>query len=155
MDVISSGLRPVPINRWTVPLYCSCCIVITPAPLTLSPSVEPKVSMKYKYYEHLFMFVKWNENVNDLSLCCHYLHSYMSYVSLFIFIYQDDEGTPFMTIIRKSLYLKGDNISKDEGPYPLTIVLLCSWCITFENKDQQVPKMICASCWVFVLCIQY
>jgi hypothetical protein len=66
----------------------------------------------------------------------------MSYVSLFIFIYRDDEGTPFMTFIRKSLYLKGDNVSKDEGPYPLTIVLLCSWCIAFENKDQQVV------CWL-------
>jgi hypothetical protein len=33
-------------ERWTVPR------------LTLSPSVESKVSMKSKYYEHLFMFIK-------------------------------------------------------------------------------------------------
>jgi hypothetical protein len=47
----------------------------------------------------------------------------MFYVSLFVFIYRDDEGTPFMTFVRKSLYPKGDNVSKDKGPYPLTIVL--------------------------------
>jgi hypothetical protein len=29
MDVISSELRPVPINRSTVPLYCSRWIVIS------------------------------------------------------------------------------------------------------------------------------
>ena len=60
----------------------------------------------------------------------------MFYVSLFVFIYRDDEGMPFITFVRESLYPKGDNVSKDEGPYPLTLVLLCSWCIAFENKDQ-------------------
>jgi hypothetical protein len=33
-------------------------MVIAPASLIFSPSVEPKVSMKYKCYEHLFMFMK-------------------------------------------------------------------------------------------------
>jgi hypothetical protein len=142
MDVISSGLCPVPIKRWTVPMYCSCYIVIAPASLTFSPSVEPKVSMKYKYYEHLFMFRKWNENVNNLFLNGYYLHSYMFYVPSFIFIYKDDEeGMSFITFVRRSLYPKGDNVSKDEGPYPLTIVLLCSWCIAFENKDQHHLKL--------------
>jgi hypothetical protein len=60
----------------------------------------------------------------------------MFYVFLYVFIYRDDEGTPFMTFIQKSLYTKGNNVLKDEGSYPLTIVLLCSWCIAFENKDQ-------------------
>jgi hypothetical protein len=54
-----------------------------------------------------------------------------------MFIYRDGEGTPFMTFVRESLCLKGDNVSKDEGPYPLTIVLLCYWCIAFKSKDQQ------------------
>jgi hypothetical protein len=58
------------------------------------------------------------------------------FLYLFIFIYRDDEGTPFMTFVQKSLYPKGNNVSKDEGPYPLTIVLSCSWCIALENKDQ-------------------
>jgi hypothetical protein len=57
---------------------------------------------------------------------------------LYVFIYRDDEGKPFITFVQKSLYPKGNNVSKDEGPYPLTIVLLCSWCIAFENKDQQL-----------------
>jgi hypothetical protein len=61
----------------------------------------------------------------------------MLYVSSVIFIYKDDEeGTSFISFVRRSLYPKGDNVSKDEGPYPLTIVLLCSLCIAFENKDQ-------------------
>jgi hypothetical protein len=41
---------------------------------------------------------------------------YVSYVSSFINIYCDDEGTSFMTFVQKSLYPKGDNASKDEGP---------------------------------------
>jgi hypothetical protein len=93
--------------------------------------------MKYKYYEHLFMFMKLNENVNNLFLYGYYLYSCMVYASSFIFIYKDDEeGASFITFVRRSLYPKEDNVSKDEGPYPLTIVLLCSWCIAFENKDQ-------------------
>jgi hypothetical protein len=72
--------------------------------------------MQHKYYENLFMFIKLNGNVNNLFLCCHYLHSYMFYVSLFVFIYRDDDGMPFTTFVQKALYLKGDNVSKDEGP---------------------------------------
>jgi hypothetical protein len=64
------------------------------------------------------------------------------FLYLFIFIYRDDECTPFLTFVRKSLYPKGNNVSKDEGPYPLTIVLLCSWCIAFESKDQQYVSTI-------------
>jgi hypothetical protein len=40
--------------------------------------------------------------------------------------YRDGEGTPFMAFVQELLYPMGDNGSKDEGPYPLTIVLLCS-----------------------------
>jgi hypothetical protein len=42
--------------------------------------------------------------------------SYISYVSSFINIYCDDECTSFMTFVRRSLYPKGYNASKDEGP---------------------------------------
>jgi hypothetical protein len=67
----------------------------------------------------------------------------MFYASLFICIHlRDDEGMPFMTFVQKSLYPKGYNVSKDEGPYPLTMVLPCSWCIAFESKDQQSPLRI-------------
>jgi hypothetical protein len=49
-------------------------------------------------------------------------------IFLFVFIYhvlymfhlsfsynRDDEGTSFMTFVRRSLYPKGNNASKDEG----------------------------------------
>jgi hypothetical protein len=42
--------------------------------------------------------------------------SYVSYVSSFINIYCGDEGTSFLNFVRSSLYPKGDNASKDEGP---------------------------------------
>jgi hypothetical protein len=49
---------------------------------------------------------------------CHmviHVVSHISYASSFINIYYDDEGTSFMTFIRRSLCLMGDNASKDEG----------------------------------------
>jgi hypothetical protein len=41
--------------------------------------------------------------------------SYISYASSFINIYRDDEGMSFMTFVRRLLYSKGNNASKDEG----------------------------------------
>jgi hypothetical protein len=41
--------------------------------------------------------------------------SHVSYALSFIIAYHDDEGTSFMTFIRRSLYPKGNNASKDEG----------------------------------------
>jgi hypothetical protein len=40
---------------------------------------------------------------------------HISYALSFINIYRDDEGTPFMTFVRRSLYPKRNNASKDEG----------------------------------------
>jgi hypothetical protein len=40
---------------------------------------------------------------------------HVSYASSFIITYHDDEGTPFMTFVRRLLYPKGNNASKDEG----------------------------------------
>jgi hypothetical protein len=52
---------------------------------------------------------------------------YVSYASSFINVYCDDEGSSFMTFVRRSLYPKGNNVSKDEGFYCLTFsVLPCS-----------------------------
>jgi hypothetical protein len=43
---------------------------------------------------------------------------------------------PFITFVRKSLYPKGNNASKDEGLYRLTFsVLPCSEAEAFENKS--------------------
>ena len=53
--------------------------------------------------------------------------SHVSYASSFINVYCDDEGSSFMTFVRRSLYPKGNNASKDEGLYRLTFsVLPCS-----------------------------
>ena len=41
--------------------------------------------------------------------------SHVSYASFFINVYGDHEGTFFMTFVRRSLYPKGNNASKDEG----------------------------------------
>ena len=38
------------------------------------------------------------------------------HVSIYIFANWNDEGTPFLTFVWRSLYPKGDNASKDEGP---------------------------------------
>jgi hypothetical protein len=40
---------------------------------------------------------------------------YVSYALFFINLYRDDEGTSFMTFVRRSLCPKGNNASKDEG----------------------------------------
>jgi hypothetical protein len=69
----------------------------------------------------------------------------ISYVSIYILAYWDDEGMSFMTFVWRSLYPKVDNASKDEGLWSLTIVLPCSWCITFENKDQHLLIVIFTS----------
>jgi hypothetical protein len=41
--------------------------------------------------------------------------SYVSYASSFVNICCGDEGKSLMTFVSGSLYLKGDNASKDEG----------------------------------------
>jgi len=52
---------------------------------------------------------------------------YVSYASSFINVYCEDEGSSFMTFVRRSLYPKGNNASKDERLYRLTFsVLPCS-----------------------------
>jgi hypothetical protein len=40
---------------------------------------------------------------------------HVSYASSVINVYCDDEGTSLMTSVRRSLYPKGNNASKDEG----------------------------------------
>jgi hypothetical protein len=39
----------------------------------------------------------------------------MFHMSLFILTYRNDEGMSFMTFVKRSLYPKGDNASKDKG----------------------------------------
>jgi hypothetical protein len=50
-------------------------------------------------------------------LCYMIIHVifHVSYALSFINIYRDDEGTSFITFVRRSLYPKGNNASNDEG----------------------------------------
>jgi hypothetical protein len=41
--------------------------------------------------------------------------SHVSYASSFINMYCDEEGMSFITFVRRSLYPKANNASKDEG----------------------------------------
>jgi hypothetical protein len=58
----------------------------------------------------------------------------------------NDEDLFFMTFVQDSLYPKGDNASKDEGPERLTILLPCF--MVHRNKktiDQHAMFIGCAS----------
>jgi hypothetical protein len=56
-----------------------------------------------------------------------YVVLHILYDSFSAIICCDYEGTSFITFVRKSLYPKGNNASKDEGLYRLTFsVLPCS-----------------------------
>jgi hypothetical protein len=46
---------------------------------------------------------------------------YISYASSFINTCCDDEGMSFITFVRRSLYSKGNNASKDEEPLTINI----------------------------------
>ena len=53
-----------------------------------------------------------------------YIIFYVVYDSFFIIICCVDEGVSFITFVRKSLYPKGNNASKDEGLYNILYVAL-------------------------------
>jgi hypothetical protein len=44
-----------------------------------------------------------------------YVASYILYTFTYINIYRINEGISFITFVRRSLYPKGNNASKDEG----------------------------------------
>jgi hypothetical protein len=50
-----------------------------------------------------------------------YVVFYISYASSFINTCCDDQGMSFMTFVRRSLYPKGNNASKEEGPLTIDI----------------------------------
>jgi hypothetical protein len=53
--------------------------------------------------------------MDDIIMCLFVFIFHVLYVSSFIFYNCDDEGTSFMTFVRRSLYPKGNNASKGEG----------------------------------------
>jgi hypothetical protein len=114
INVILSGLRPTPINGWTVTPYCSRYTVIALASL---PHFHLPTSQRYQWNINIMNIYSclWNENIKSLLIYHHYLHSFVFNVPSSIFIYRVDEGMSFMTFVWRSLYPKGNNVSKDEG----------------------------------------
>jgi hypothetical protein len=113
MDVISHGLHPVPINRWTVLPYYSRWLVSARA-----SRLYFYLPSSRRYICNLISFLFFHDNKIEMSWeCCIIVHviSYIPYDSPFINIYCNHEGMSFMTFVWRSLYPKGNNALKDEG----------------------------------------
>jgi hypothetical protein len=113
MNVISHRLRPVPINRWTSPPYCSGWLVLAHASRLYFYLLSSR-----RYICNSILFLFFHDNIMRMNWQCYiivHVISYISYASPFINIYRDHEGMSFMTFVWGSLYPKGNNASKDEG----------------------------------------
>jgi hypothetical protein len=74
--------------------------------------------------------------------------SRISYASSFINICCNDEGTSFITFIRRSLYPKGNNASKDcKENGPRAIWLIEFWCL----MNNTIRELISFLVFVFVV----
>jgi hypothetical protein len=70
-----------------------------------------------RYICNLISFLFFHDNRIEMSLQLYiivHVISYVSYISSFINVYCDDEGMSSMTFVRRSLYPKGSNASRDE-----------------------------------------
>ena len=135
MNVISHKLCPVPINRWTVPPYYSRWLVLTRA---LHLYFCLLSSRRYKCNSILFLFIHVYI-IRTYKWCYMIIHviSHVSYASSFINVNCDDEGMSFMTFVWRSLYPKGNNVSKDEGPLTANI---CVALFLIHSIWEQVPN---------------
>jgi hypothetical protein len=84
MNVILSGFRPVPINRWTLTPYCSCWIVIS-----LASFLHPHLLANRRYQCNVNIIdvrsYLWNKKINRLLI---HNHDYLySFVFLYFLIY--------------------------------------------------------------------
>jgi hypothetical protein len=100
MHVNLHRLRPVPINRWTVPPYCSRWLVFARASRLYFHLLSDR---RYKCNHVLFLFIH-DYIIRDILRCCIIIHviSYVSYASPFIDICCNDEGMSFITFVRRS-----------------------------------------------------
>jgi hypothetical protein len=75
-------------------------------------------SRRYNAIQILLMIVydyKINKCMNSRVIQNDYSYSLcVQYVFVYISVYRNDEGMPFVTFVRRSLYPEGDNVSKDE-----------------------------------------
>jgi hypothetical protein len=102
MNVNLHRLRPVPINRWTIPPYCSRWLVLACASRLYFCLLS---SRRYKCNPVLFLFIH-DYIIKDILWCHMIIHvvSHVSYASSFIDICCDYEGKSFITFVRRSLY---------------------------------------------------
>jgi hypothetical protein len=113
MTVISHKLCPMPINRWIVPPYCSHWPVFARALLLYFYLLSSR-----RYFCNSISFLFFHDSKVGMSWWCYiivHVISYISYVCPFINICCDNEGMSFMNFVWRSLYPKGNNVSKDEG----------------------------------------
>jgi hypothetical protein len=102
MNVNLHMLRPVPINRWTVPPYCSRWLVLARASRLYFHLLSGR---RYKCNLMLFLFIH-DYIIKDI-LWCHiiiYVISHVLWTSSFIDICCDYEGMSFITFVWRSLY---------------------------------------------------
>jgi hypothetical protein len=78
--------------------------------------------------------------MNSLMILNEYSYSLcVSYVLIYILAYGNDEGISFMTFVRRSLYLKRDNASKDEG---LLTFNICVALFLVHSIGEQVTNSV-------------
>jgi hypothetical protein len=136
MNVNPHRLRPVPINRWTVPPYCSHWLGLACASRLYFCLLS---SWRYKCNSILFSFIH-NYIIKSILWCHIIIHviSHVSYASSFIHICCDYEGMSSITFVRRSLYPWGNNASKGEGH--LTLTYFCVALFLIHSIWEQVPN---------------
>jgi hypothetical protein len=102
MNVNLHRLCLVPINRWTVPPYCSRWLILACASRLYFYLLW---SRRYECNPVLFLFIH-DYIIKDILWCRMIIHvvSHVSYASSFIDICCYDEGKSFITFVRRSLY---------------------------------------------------
>ena len=118
MDVISHGLCPVPINRWTVLPYCSCwlgiCFCVTLVPLF---SVKPKVPNVIQYcpYVNLQLYTEKYKYENVIVYIVSYALHAPFVANINTYMYDEMMKVCPSWPSSKDHYPWGNNASKDEG----------------------------------------
>jgi hypothetical protein len=102
MKGMNVNLHRLPINRWTVPPYCSRWLVLACASRLYFCLLS---SRRYKCNPVLFLFIH-DYIIKDILWCHMIIHviSHVSNASSFIDIWCDYEGKSFITFVRRSLY---------------------------------------------------
>ena len=109
INVILHGLRPAPINRWTVLPYCSRWLGIR--------FLHHACTFAFRQFKGTFIICYYkydNANKNELMIISILL--FVSHVWILSYHLPSIRRVfSFITFVRNSLYPKGHNVLKDEG----------------------------------------